>query len=102
MSAESWIEDVQPDDLPEPYCDMAKEIGVDSALKLAKLYGGARVYLPKYDSALQIVRDRQIRKEYNGYNVRDLAKKFNLTESWIRSIVRGKAPTEDLDQLSLF
>jgi len=102
VSAESWIKDVKPDDLPDPYYQIAKEIGVEPTLKIAKLFGGAKIYLPKHDTALQTVRDRQIRKEYNGYNCRELAKKYNLTENWVRSIVRGKSPAEDLDQLSLF
>ncbi|ALA68822.1 hypothetical protein GT50_00465 [Geobacillus stearothermophilus 10] len=102
VSAESWIKDVKPDDLPEPYYQMAKEIGVEATLKIAKLFGGTKIYLPKHDTALQTVRDRQIRKEYNGYNCKELAIKYNLTENWVRSIVRGKNAAEDLDQLTLF
>ncbi|MCD9025765.1 Mor transcription activator family protein [Cohnella silvisoli] len=102
MLTESWVHDVKPEDLPDPYHHIALEIGVMNTLKLARIFGGSQIYLPKHDNALQIVRDRQIRKEYDGYNCKALAMKYNLTENWVRSIIRGKSSSEDLDQLDLF
>lgn len=101
MSAEEWIKNIVPDDLPDPYHLIALEIGVENAIKLARQFGGTQVYFPKHDNALINARDRQIRKEYTGYNVKELSSKYNLTENWIRSIVRGKSSMEDLDQYQL-
>ncbi|MBB6673002.1 Mor transcription activator family protein [Cohnella nanjingensis] len=98
---EHWVNDIRPEDLPDPYNNIALEIGVDQTMKIALRFGGTQVYFPKYDSVLSNARDRQIRKEYDGYNTKELALKFNLTENWVRSIVRGKSPEEDLDQNQL-
>lgn len=58
------------------------------------------------DTLLIPIRDRLIREEYNGYNVYELCKKWDLGESMVRTIIRDKirelrqAPIDG--QVSLF
>ena len=65
-----------------------------------------RVYIPQADTLLIPIRDRLIREEYNGYNVYELCKKWDLGESMVRTIIRDKirelrqAPIDG--QVSLF
>ncbi len=85
--------------LPEGlYRDIAEAIGPENFVKLAEIIGGATVYIPKADSLVRPVRDARIKDEFNGYNHLDLAKRYNVTERWVRQIC-GEGNVEG--QLSL-
>jgi len=71
---------------PGTYRKIAQEIGPQNFYRLAKLVGGTTIYIPKPDSVLRPVRDARIRKEYNGYNCMELAKKYNVTERWVQQL----------------
>lgn len=87
-----WLAGLPAEDLPEPYAEMARVVGVSTVVDLAKAMGGSMLYLPKLESLLRMVRDKRIRDEYTGYNCRQLAKKYGITERRVRSIVAGVVP----------
>lgn len=95
---QEWMLEATPTDLPEPYASFAKQVGVKAALELAILYGGMTIYLPKLETSMRDLRDRTIKKEFTGYNAKELSKKYDITESWLRRVVGDYNP----DQLSLF
>lgn len=81
------------------YKDMAEVIGIDNFYKLTKVVGGATIYLPKPESITRPVRDARIKAEFNGYNHPELAKKYGVTERWVRQLCGdGKLP----GQMELF
>lgn len=94
------------DDLPEVYNLLVNEIGLENAIKIAKLFGGQYVYFQKYESIERPLRDKKIRDEFNGYNYRSLAKKHNLSEIQIRNIcidIIDKKKASPMDgQVNLF
>lgn len=96
-----WIDELAADDLPEPYRQIAQLVGVQNTVRLADSFGGTHLYLPKVESALRALRDRKIREEFNGYNHKELAKKYVLTEKWVREIV-SSLEVRDPNQLDLF
>ncbi|GAB6170767.1 hypothetical protein JCM15765_02450 [Paradesulfitobacterium aromaticivorans] len=98
MSHDDWISDLKPEDLPEPYREISIMVGLRNALKIADKFQGTAVYLPKLDAAIRKVRDERIKKEFTGSNHKELARKYGLTEIWVRQILAEKGP----DQLSLF
>ncbi|WP_304585020.1 Mor transcription activator family protein [Acutalibacter muris] len=53
-------------------------------------YGGTYFYIPKMDKIERMEMNEQIKAEFDGYNFRELAQKFSLTEVSIRSIVSDK------------
>jgi len=69
-------------------------------LKLSQHLGGLYFYYPQLDSLLRNKRDERIQKEFTGSNHRDLARKYNLTESWIRIIVQRKPAYEQADMFN--
>lgn len=84
---------------------VAGEIGVDNLVKLAELVGGANIYIPKAESFVRPVLHEKIKKEYNGYNAPQLARKYGITERWIRQICGEDIPgqmelSEYLEELS--
>ena len=99
MELESWMHDLTLDMIPEPYRELAETIGIKNLIKLAHILGGQTVYIPKADSFLRPARDINIKKEFNGYNHAELAKKYNLSERWVMAIC-GIGNCEG--QLSLF
>ncbi len=103
----SWIDkEVEPEDLSEPYRTIAKEIGFEGAKKLARLFAGDHVYFPTLEKACDPKRKELIRKEFDGFNFKELAKKYDYTDRHIRNIVddmvtkKRSGPIEG--QISLF
>lgn len=81
---------VKREDFSE-FCRMIiDEIGINNFLKLLKITGGSNVYLPNLERGLYKARDRIIVKEFNGFNHKELAKKYNITENWVRQIVHNQ------------
>lgn len=105
LSLRELLPHLDPNELPDPYPQMAKLIGMDNAMALAEYYGGTYLYFRKVDEALRKARDKLIREEFNGYNHKELARRFNLSETWVRAIVEEKENNQislfpDLDQAS--
>lgn len=86
-----WLEQVAiemvPDDLPEAYRAVARVVGVENALKLSEELGGLPFYFPKIGTLISKKRDAYIRREFTGANYKELARKYALTEAWVRRIV---------------
>lgn len=84
------VRELTVDDLPSELRIVAEEIGLDAAVKLARLWGGFNVYLPKLDRVLIPVRDRTIRRlRAEGVSVKELARQFGLTDTTVYSIVNA-------------
>ncbi|GMQ61184.1 MULTISPECIES: Mor transcription activator family protein [Vallitalea] len=95
----NWTNDITIQDLDEKNKELAEIIGLDNLLELCKIYGGDSIYVNKLDELLKVVRDRKIKKEYNRYNLKEVAKKYNLTTKRIKQIVSDNSIKQ---QLSLF
>ncbi len=97
---DSLINELTPEMIPEGiYRAIAEEIGIKNFITLAELIGGTTFYIPKSDTFLRPVRDLRIKQEFNGYNHTELAKKYNLSERWIR-VICGEGHAEG--QCTLF
>lgn len=78
--------------------DIAEAIGIESYIKLCKIFGGDTVYIQKYSELLKIERNAEIKARYNGYNSSQLAREYDLSERYVRTIC-----ADSLDkQLSIF
>lgn len=86
----SALEKVRLEDLNQEQQEVAELIGLDSYKKLMAEYGGMSIYIPKDDRLERMERNDKIRSEFDGYNFRELAMKYGLTEVSIRSIVSDK------------
>ena len=75
------------EDLPPDFQDLAEAIGFEATIKLIESRGGEGLYIPKPEKVLRAARDRAIRREFDGTNHRELARKYGLTVTWIRTIV---------------
>lgn len=87
VGMQDWMMELKPVDLPSPYDEIATKVGIQAALILAREYGGMMHYLPKLDKPLLKLRNEKIRGAFDGTNHKDLARKYYLTVSQIRTIV---------------
>ena len=94
-----WTDSLTSEMLPEQYQPLAEILGVQPLLKLAEQYGGASLYIPKVEALVKALRDKRIQKEYNGYNAKELAQKYELSVNWVLNICKDNPLPE---QQSLF
>lgn len=88
----AWLKQVSPGDLPEVYQEMAAVIGVEATVALAQTFSGSSVYFPKLERALLALRNQVIRREFDGANVKQLARRWNLSARHLRHIVNPPRP----------
>ena len=72
------------------YSDIAALLGLDAAIKLHEHYKGQQLFFPMELYSKEFIRS-QIIEEYNGYNVKQLAVKYDYTEKWIKKILKESA-----------
>ena len=66
--------------------DIAEVIGIDNYIELTKIFGGDNIYIQKYSEVIKIQRNAEIRAKFNGCNSEELAKKYDLSERYIRML----------------
>jgi Mor family transcriptional regulator len=96
-----WLDEITAaitiEDLPDEYQTVAEIIGLPAAIELSKRMSSLRIYVPSFEKLTQNPRDARIRAEFNGFNHRELARKYGLSETWIRAIVQRKPAYEQAD-----
>lgn len=83
-------EGIRLEDLSQGQQEVAELIGLENFRKLMEVFGGGYIYIPKTDKLDRMERNERIRADFDGYNFRELAQKYDLTEITIRSIVSDK------------
>lgn len=79
--------DLKISDLPQQFENIAIKIGIDITKLLFEEFGGTSVYFPTEKMIYKEARDREIVSEYNGFNHKELAAKYNMSESYMRAII---------------
>ena len=81
------LDHITPDDLPDDLRQIAELIGMDALMALSRQMGGNTIYFPRPERLAVAARNRAIRSEFDGGNHRDLARRYNLSVTWIRKIL---------------
>lgn len=81
---------IQIESLSAEQQKVAELIGIENYEKLIETYGGTWLYIPKTDAFERAARNRRILDDFDGYNFKQLARKYSLTEVQIRTIVSEK------------
>lgn len=82
--------------------ELAETVGLDAYRKLVANYGGMNLYIYKPETILRELRNSEICDEFNGFNYRELAQKYHLSEKTVREIVSGKKKEPIDGQISFF
>lgn len=81
------LDELTLDDLDEEQRELADCIGLEAYKKLVTTYAGCPINIRMPDKLTIGQRNNRIRKEFNGYNFSELARRYKLTERQIRNIV---------------
>lgn len=81
------VEKVDVASLHHFYRGLSELVGVESMLKIYRQYKGMQMTIPThlYDRNLAA---KKVRKEYNGRNQQELARKYGYSQKWIRQVTR--------------
>ena len=86
-----WIKEIEINDLDEKNKEFAEIVGVENFLKLCKHYGGGTAfYFNVLEEILKPIRNKKIVEEFDGYNIKYLAKRYRLTDERIKQIVKDE------------
>lgn len=106
LKNEDWLNNIDIEDLDDPYYEIANKLGLEVAMKIAKMFQGSQIYFPKLEKTCSPKRKELIKTEFNGYNFKELAQKYGYSERWIREIcsdLTSKERNKPLEnQISLF
>lgn len=83
------LEKLTHEDLPESYQDIVAYLGIEPFKKLVKLIGGSSIYIPKESSLTRPIRNRFIKKKFDG-DYKLLSKKYDISQTQIRNILSSK------------
>lgn len=92
------IENTTIDDIGERYREVVELIGIRNFVLLSNYARGDELYFPKVENVIAPARNRKIKEEFNGYNQKELADRYNLTTKQIQNIMRDEPP---VGQISL-
>ena len=82
--------DLKISDLSPQFENIANKLGIEKVKWLFEEFWGTSVYFPTEKMIYEESRDREIFNEFNGFNIKELASKYNMSESYIRAIIRQK------------
>lgn len=88
ISEEQLLRELTIEDLQEQHRDFAETLGMENLIKLSEHFGGTSIYVPQ---KRELVKQRvygMIRSEYDGTNIKELAGKYDVSESTVYNVVR--------------
>lgn len=86
---EKLLKELQLDNLQELHREIAKVVGVEGIVHLSDHFGGTTIYIPKRKELVKNLVANKIREEYKGTNIRELAQKYDVSESFVYNALRG-------------
>lgn len=85
---ERMLREMTIDDLAEKHQLLAQVVGIDGLRSLIRNFGGGQIYIPKTADLLKEMKVKAILKEFDGSNRKQLAIKYDVSESFVYSVVR--------------
>lgn len=92
------MQDTSIDEIPDTYVPLVELVGLENVIRLCQYSMGDKIYFPKAERLVAQARNRRIKQEYNGHNLKELAQNYDLTTNQIGQIVRDEMP----NQISMF
>lgn len=73
--------------LNEVYREISEKIGLDSAIVIYQMFKGQQITFPVHLFNSKRIQ-RSIIKEYDGSNIRELARKYDYSEKTVRRMIK--------------
>ena len=77
-----------PHEIMQPYDILVGLDGFDAICALSEQVGGFTVYIPSARTIFSKCLEHEARKEYNGRNIAELARRYGCTERHMRRVVK--------------
>lgn len=71
------------------YKDLIELIGIECTIRMYNEYLGQQLSFPKRLYSKAYI-EKKVVEEYNGNNIKQLAKKYSYSERWVRGKVKNK------------
>lgn len=82
-------DNIENSNLNEIYFELAELIGIEATLIIYAHFKGQQVTFPTRLMSKEYIY-KQIKEEYNGQNISELALKYGYTERHLREIIKNK------------
>lgn len=89
---EILLNDLRVEDISKKYTGIIEAIGFEAFKALIQYCGGCDPYIPNLNSILINVRNRHLIEEFDGVNLKQLARKYRISERYVECIIKGKYP----------
>lgn len=99
---EELSKDTRMEDISQNYQNLAHMIGIENLVRLCEYTKGDMIYIPKTDTILAAARNRRIKKEYNGHNIKALCEKYDLTPRQMVNVIKDVPPSGQMDFLDIY
>ncbi len=86
----NWFDGMKPEELPGDLQLVARECGMEVALKLAERMGGVGIYVRPLDSLISSKKKEFVRRHFDGANHKELAITVHWSERYIYEILAEK------------
>lgn len=73
--------------LNEVYREISEKVGIDSAIVIYQMFKGQQITFPVHLFNSKRIQ-HSIIKEYDGSNIRDLARKYGYSEKTVRRMIK--------------
>ncbi|MCL2572826.1 MAG: hypothetical protein FWE11_10560 [Defluviitaleaceae bacterium] len=79
-----------PESILQPYDALIGMDGFDTIYTLCEIMGGATVYVPSMKKIFAECLELEALREFNGYNIGDLSKKYGFSHRHLNRLLQGK------------
>lgn len=80
------LSEIKPEQLADIYKELSSIIGIEQTMLIYSAFKGQQVSFPVKFFSTEYTKDCIV-KEYNGKNLKQLAKKYGYSERWIRILI---------------
>lgn len=77
--------------LGDPYDYLVELIGVENTIKIMNEFGGSQVHFPMKRNVVMLFMPEIIGREFDGYNYTEFAKKYGISTSYIRKVLKNNS-----------
>ena len=87
---EKYLAHMKIEDLPELFQPIAEKVGLEKFVCVLEEFGGITVYFPLLERIMSKARDRQICEDFPRLNTGELARKYKVSDVWIRQLLKNE------------
>lgn len=85
---DQFLDEVTMDDLIDEQREIAEITGIEAYRNLVRHFSGEQIRIWSISKLIKKIRDNQICHEYDGHNVKQLSRKYGLSDQTIEKLIK--------------